>query len=134
MSPSSPNAGKVPVLVVYPRFLQTKAETICLLHPRTKRDRRDLVTNNPPTGGFSRPHLVRRCRTPAFKSRRTQINLRALLPHKAGSTGLEPATSPVTGERSNQLSYDPTKLLFTTDKLFSQTSLPRSLCGQLILF
>ena len=27
----------------------------------------------------------------------------------AGSTGLEPATSPVTGERSSQLSYDPTE-------------------------
>ena len=27
----------------------------------------------------------------------------------AGPTGFEPATSPVTGERSSQLSYDPTK-------------------------
>ena len=27
----------------------------------------------------------------------------------AGSTGLEPATSCVTGRRSNQLNYDPTK-------------------------
>ena len=27
----------------------------------------------------------------------------------AGSTGLEPATSGVTGQRSNQLNYDPAK-------------------------
>ena len=37
------------------------------------------------------------------------------LPYRAGTTGLEPATSRVTGGCSNQLSYDPAlymKLLF----------------------
>jgi hypothetical protein len=33
----------------------------------------------------------------------------------AGSTGLEPATSGVTGQRSNQLNYDPDKQI-TTNK------------------
>ena len=33
----------------------------------------------------------------------------------AGPTGIEPATSDVTGRRSNQLSYDPTKLLMLHD-------------------
>ena len=32
----------------------------------------------------------------------------------AGSTGLEPATSGVTGQRSNQLNYDPAKQLQMT--------------------
>ncbi len=31
----------------------------------------------------------------------------------AGSTGLEPATSGVTGRRSNQLNYDPARSLLT---------------------
>ena len=31
----------------------------------------------------------------------------------AGSTGLEPAASGVTGRRSNQLNYDPKELIFT---------------------
>lgn len=35
----------------------------------------------------------------------------------AGPTGLEPATSYVTGRRSNQLSYDP-----KTEKLFSSST------------
>ena len=33
---------------------------------------------------------------------------RNLLKNMAGSTGLEPAASAVTGQRSNQLNYDPT--------------------------
>ena len=35
----------------------------------------------------------------------------------AGTTGLEPATSAVTGQRSNQLSYVPTALDLTRDGL-----------------
>ena len=34
-------------------------------------------------------------------------NLRKTLENVAGSTGLEPAASGVTGRRSNQLNYDP---------------------------
>ena len=33
----------------------------------------------------------------------------------AGPTGLEPATSGVTGQRSNQLNYDPAKTLTLTN-------------------
>ncbi len=41
---------------------------------------------------------------PVFSSRRKQSSL--LAPSAARSAGLEPVTSPVTGECSNQLSYD----------------------------
>jgi hypothetical protein len=34
----------------------------------------------------------------------------------AGSTGLEPAASGVTGRRSNQLNYDPEKLTIYNDE------------------
>ena len=44
----------------------------------------------------------------------------------AGATGLEPATSGVTGRRSNQLNYAPTLYLnhyaYTAKDLFSQPS------------
>jgi hypothetical protein len=36
----------------------------------------------------------------------------------AGTTGLEPATSAVTGQRSNQLSYVPRLLFSNLDKSF----------------
>ena len=40
------------------------------------------------------------------------INSKTILECMAGTTGLEPATSAVTGQRSNQLSYVPS-LLFS---------------------
>ena len=36
----------------------------------------------------------------------------------AGSTGLEPAASAVTGQRSNQLNYDPAKVKGLAEPLF----------------
>ena len=38
----------------------------------------------------------------------------------AGVTGLEPATSGVTGQRSNQLSYTPAKRCFRARQLFAE--------------
>ena len=53
-------------------------------------------------------------RTPFFR-RKQRSDLQALcfLIFMAGTTGLEPATSAVTGQRSNQLSYVPTSFRAT---------------------
>jgi hypothetical protein len=51
------------------------------------------------------------CRThfePKFRGHRGTIHTHISLEFMAGTTGLEPATSAVTGQRSNQLSYVPT--------------------------
>jgi hypothetical protein len=41
----------------------------------------------------------------------------------AGSTGLEPAASGVTGRRSNQLNYDPAKIFESITNLVGGTGL-----------
>jgi hypothetical protein len=65
-------------------------------------------------------------RTSTFALRATVDNLHVILPtaahalagkrerRLAGSTGLEPAASAVTGQRSNQLNYDPKPKCFPT--------------------
>ena len=52
---------------------------------------------------------MRRCeRSPACNKRASEmIHSGNLLKGMAGTTGLEPATSAVTGQRSNQLNYVP---------------------------
>jgi hypothetical protein len=50
---------------------------------------------------------VRRCPNIGQQSRCAEIDSRIPYQKVAGSTGLEPATSGVTGQRSNQLNYDP---------------------------
>ena len=55
------------------------------------------------------------------RSKRSERRLRAATPWvawitMAGPTGLEPATSCVTGRRSNQLNYDPTERLSKSRK------------------
>ena len=52
-----------------------------------------------------RPELRRRVL--ATLNEETAIHPVSLLGSMAGTTGLEPATSAVTGQRSNQLSYVP---------------------------
>ena len=53
----------------------------------------------------------------------------------AGSTGLEPAASAVTGQRSNQLNYDPPKDKFEVQSTkFEVTSFLRLLCTYLLLW
>ena len=41
----------------------------------------------------------------------------------AGSTGLEPAASGVTGRRSNQLNYDPERALWSTFAWLAESKL-----------
>ena len=48
----------------------------------------------------------------------------------AGTTGLEPATSAVTGQRSNQLSYVPKSKLLVFERLPAEQALQPSVSGE----
>ena len=97
-----------------------RAQTVDLTHPPPEEEQDDA--NSFEIGGVDgtrRPSTARsRERAPSPRGARCQpaSGIEARTPRHsnevrmAGSTGLEPATSDVTGRRSNQLNYDPAKV------------------------